>query len=351
MMTVMGMTPRTDPSRNTREVVIMRRRSVQIATFAVTAALGALVATLAWAQTPQPSAEATSGVPQSAPATRAPLAAQPATRTYDLDFTLPTAGKSGCLVCHGDPNLIQVGVEETATIFVDGEAMNASAHTLDVPCTGCHIDFASTAPHDQAVQGQDWISSAKLACKNCHQEAFSEYSNGSHSLAGKPGETATETARARVAAGLPEQVPLCGDCHGSHEMPAPDDVAGQQALHLSGLTMCGQCHEDDADSYNDYYHGRAYRQGVLDAPACWDCHGYHMILPSSDRASLTHPNNLSVTCGREGCHDGAIDDAFLEYAELIHGDEELREANPVQSTVGRVRSAIGGLFGSLTSVF
>ena len=274
----------------------------------------------------------------------------PGARVYDLDFTLPTAGKSGCLVCHGDPNLAKVGAETTSSIFVDVALLQESAHEKDTPCTGCHLNFAYTAPHVKAEGTEDWISAARLACKNCHTDAFSEYANGSHSLASQPGKTATETVAARVAAGKPERVPLCGDCHGGHAIPAADDVSGQRVLHLSGARMCGPCHEREADSYNDYYHGRAYKRGSLDAPSCWDCHGYHKILPSSDRLSPTHPNQLSLTCGQTGCHDGA-DETFIEYAELVHGDRAIREANPLLSVVQGAKDAVAGVFGAITSLF
>ncbi len=38
---------------------------------------------------------------------------------YDLSFTLPTAGKSGCMVCHADQNLGRV---EGSTWVEDGLA-------------------------------------------------------------------------------------------------------------------------------------------------------------------------------------------------------------------------------------
>lgn len=312
--------------------------------------LAAKATTVAASTAATSSVASTSSVVATAPVTKSATGSVTASRTYDLDFTLPTAGKSGCLVCHGDPNLAKVGAETTSSIFVDVALLQESAHAKDTPCTGCHLNFAYSSPHVQADGTEDWISAARLACKNCHTEAFSEYANGAHSLAGKPGKTATETAAARVAAGKPERVPLCGDCHGGHTIAAADDRAGQRALHLSGNAMCGPCHERESDSYDDYYHGRAYRRGSFDAPSCWDCHGYHKILPSSDRLSPVHPNQLSLTCGQSGCHDGA-DEAFIEYAELVHGDGDIRRANPLISAVQGAKDAVAGVFGAISSLF
>ena len=36
----------------------------------------------------------------------------------------------------------------------------------DTPCTGCHLDFAYTAPHKQVDSGDEWQLAAKSACKN-----------------------------------------------------------------------------------------------------------------------------------------------------------------------------------------
>lgn len=329
------------------------RRHLAIAAWVLTASLAAAwpgAALAAKATAAATSTPATASATATAPAAKSTTRSVTASRTYDLDFTLPTAGKSGCLVCHGDPNLAKVGGETTSSIFVDVALLQESAHAKDTPCTGCHLNFAYTAPHEQAAGTEDWISAARLACKNCHNEAFSEYANGAHSLAGQPGQTATETVAARVAAGKPERVPLCGDCHGGHVIAAADDVSGQRALHLSGVRMCGPCHEREADTYDDYYHGRAYKRGSLDAPSCWDCHGFHKILPSSDRLSPTHPNQLSLTCGQTGCHDGA-DETFIEYAELVHGDGEIRAANPLISVVQGAKDAVAGVFGVITSLF
>lgn len=280
------------------------------------------------------------------PVSAAATASAAATRTYDLDFTLPTAGKSGCLVCHGDPNLAKIGVETTSSIYVDVARLQKSAHAEDTPCTGCHLDFAYTSPHKQIEGGDDWAAAAKLACKNCHKDAFSAYANGMHSPAGKPGQTPDETVKARVAAGKPANVPLCGDCHGGHTIPSMDDTPAMTAQHLTGYDMCGTCHIEAAASYSDYYHGAAYRRGSLDAPSCWDCHGYHEILAVDDRRSPVHPSRLAETCGQAGCHDN-VDEQFLEYAKLIHGHDALRDANPVFSltrdTIGRAVETLRSL--------
>ncbi len=252
---------------------------------------------------------------------------------YDVDFTLPTAAKAGCLVCHGDENLIRLREDRLVSYYVDAAELEAGPHAA-VQCAGCHIDFAFTAPHTTA--SQDWRREAGSACKNCHQDQNFEVGQGVHRIEvngngnGVPGPDAAEK-------------PICSSCHGAHDIVEIDDE-GRAALHANGWEVCGRCHEDYWESYNDYYHGRAYKRGAEDAPACWDCHGWHDIRPSSDRDSMVHETRLTETCTAPGCHtDPNVD--YVAYAELIHGQRDVLEANPLYSLFQRVRSAIAGIFG------
>jgi hypothetical protein len=256
---------------------------------------------------------------------------------YDLNFTLPTAGKSGCMVCHADENLGRLQGDQFVSYWVDGAVLDRSAHAT-IMCTGCHLDFAYKAPHN--IEQADWVTTAKLACKNCHQEQWEAYSAGVHSIATQPGDELSEADR---------DMPLCGDCHGSHDiMMLTDDAAGQAELHARGFEVCGECHQDYWDNYADYYHGAAYTRGANDAPACWQCHSYHDIRPSDDRTSALHEDNLVETCGR--CH-GDIDERYVGYAGIIHRQQETYAANPVYDLIQNTRASIGRFFGTIGSWF
>ena len=256
---------------------------------------------------------------------------------YDMDFTLPTAGKSGCMVCHADENLIRLKGDNFVTYWVDPKTLDSSAHNA-IMCTGCHVDFAFKAPHN--INQTDWRATAKLSCKNCHETQFEAYGKGAHSITVRPGEKVDPAA---------PQKPLCGDCHGAHAIQTlTDNPKGQAAMHLDGWEVCGRCHSKEWNSYADYYHGAAYRRGAIDAPACWDCHGSHEMLPSSDRKSMTHPNNLEETCGK--CHDG-VSAEYVQYAGLVHKKAEVLDSNPVYSFIQQTKEAVTGLFGSLKALF
>lgn len=310
-------------------------------TFRFTLVLVALVAVVALPGTAL-AATATTATPV------APKAAKPATPTYDLDWTLPTAGKSGCNVCHGDPALVRIRDGRTVSLFVDTAELQGSAHK-NVPCTSCHVDFAYKTPHNTIVKnGEEWRAVAKLSCKNCHKEAFSLFSTGAHSPAGQPGETSSTIGGPDSSApGKPR--PLCGDCHGGHAIPSKEDTAGKEAVQASAMTMCGRCHVESSENYRDYYHGAPYQEGATDAPACWQCHETHQVLPADDRRSAVNENNLPDTC--TACHAGEVDEKFLEYVPLIHNAEELRQENPLYAAVASVRNAVRSAFDSIGSLF
>ncbi len=334
-------------------------RSVRLRTIVTGIALGVALVVPSTALAAEASKAATGAVSTEATATSGKG------RTYDLDFTLPTEGKSGCQVCHADPNLVKPSGEATNSIYVSPEAMAETAHK-DTPCSGCHIDFAYKTPHQNVQDGSDWRTVAASACKNCHDNIYSQIAMGAHSPATKPGEDESATVDARRKAGKPEEVPTCGDCHGSHDIDFLDverfetsgtaeAVAaakeGRAKLHARGMEMCGQCHEDYAESYQDYYHGAAYQEGAADAPACWDCHGAHEMLPASDRQSPVNEANLATTCGKAGCHTNVEDEQFVEYAKLIHGKGEALEANVLWSFYDAARSQIAGMIDAVASWF
>jgi len=91
-----------------------------------------------------------------------PPGAKVATATYNLDWTIGVSGKSGCLVCHGDRNLVRIVNGRVTSLFVDTTIIDASAHAQTL-CTDCHVDFAYKTPHPTTVAGEEWRTIAKCA--------------------------------------------------------------------------------------------------------------------------------------------------------------------------------------------
>jgi len=312
------------PSRIERRTLIA---GALVALAIVIVALSAAIAT-AEESTTIISAPVAPGTPGASTVVTVPaMPAAPASGTvsaqggYALDFTLPTFGKSGCLVCHGDANLVVAKGDATQSFWIDEQAYLMSAHK-DVVCTGCHIDFGYSSPHTAA--SGDWRAVAKQSCKNCHQDQYQQWSLSAHA----PSPVALGQADPRAAS-----KPLCGDCHGSHYMPVlKNNPKGKAEVHAQAQQMCGRdgCHADYWANFNDYYHGAAYKKGADDAPACWTCHGTHAILKSSDRTAPMNTANLGGenACGTKGCHQGA-GPAYASYAPMIHGRDKIVSANPL----------------------
>ncbi|GMV91625.1 MAG: hypothetical protein AMXMBFR82_14030 [Candidatus Hydrogenedentota bacterium] len=64
---------------------------------------------------------------------------------------------------------------------------------------------------------------------------------------------------------------------------------------------CGTCHAVETEVYMGSLHGQSVQNNDPLAPFCYDCHGYHDILPLDDPDSRTNPINIPQMCGN--CHD------------------------------------------------
>lgn len=229
---------------------------------------------------------------------------------------------NGCLVCHGDPKLVKIEKgKKPRSLYVDPKEIAGSVHK-DVACSDCHLNFGFR--QHAGVRG-DSLKIAKFACGKCHthKKQDEEYVKGAH---GSVKKTAAEQ-KAR---------PGCGDCHGSHDIgyiskPGPYRLKFQRSAKL----VCGKagCHLKDWNSYNDYYHGAAYKEGAVDSPTCWDCHDYHAIYPKEDARSWIAPKVASKTCGR--CHESS-GGASLTYGKLIHGTVKVGILDSAERALGPV---------------
>jgi hypothetical protein len=212
--------------------------------------------------------------------------------------------------------------------------IDESAHR-DLTCPQCHVDFAyADVPKATPV----WSVNAGLSCAQagCHgsddpateknEDQLTAYAASIHGTAVDGGDLTSAT---------------CGSCHGGHDIQRLDTDAAKRDLQASGEAMCASCHEERWDNYDDSYHGAAYKEGAEDAPACWDCHPAHAVLPSADPASSTNDVNLPKTCAGDvsdgiGCHQhaDATEDFVKSSADMIHGQSETRRTNPVLDILG-----------------
>jgi 5-methylcytosine-specific restriction endonuclease McrA len=92
---------------------------------------------------------------------------------------------------------------------------------------------------------------------------------------------------------------------------------------------CGECHPDKFRTYHDTFHAQVSALGYMETAHCWDCHGFHDILPATDAKSSIAPANLITTCGK--CHSG-VTASFVSYQP--HADKHKRDAYPALWATG-----------------
>ena len=242
----------------------------------------------------------------------------------DINWTPPYPGYKydpgdGCLACHGSETLVKTAGGSPKSFQVTG--VMDSAHQ-DITCQECHIDYQY---EDAPAPTKLWNINAGIACSRCkdHKEANTAYQPSIHAAEINKGNYKSAT---------------CASCHGGHYIQRLDTEAAQSLLHASAYRVCARCHRKEYASYDDYYHGAAYKRGAPDAPACWQCHESHKVLPASDPESSVYPKNLGATCGQEGCHRRSDEDFAAAAGQLIHQKPTAVEQNPLRRLLSSVRA-------------
>ena len=241
----------------------------------------------------------------------------------DINWVPPTGyyydAGDGCNACHGSDTLFKTAGGAAKSFQVTG--VDQSAHR-DISCQQCHIDYAY---EDKISPSKLWNINAGIACSTCkdHKEANDEYQKSIHAEEINNGNYKSAT---------------CASCHGGHYIYRLDTEAAQSLMHSSAYRVCARCHKEQYATYNDYYHGAAYKRGAPDAPACWQCHESHKVLPASDPESSVYPKNLGDTCGQEGCHRRSDEDFAAAAGQLIHQKNTAVEQNALRRLLSSVRA-------------
>ncbi len=205
-----------------------------------------------------------------------------------LSWVLPAAAQETaadaneeCLTCHGDESLsMTLESGEEASLFMKRELLEGSVHK-NLRCTDCHAGL-DQVPHPERHYKnlQQFRTSFGEACKNCHFENYTKTLDSVHYRL---------QARGDVFA------PTCVKCHGSHDITHP----AQPRSRIS--QTCATCHRTISEAYAKSVHGRAlFEEQNKDVPVCTDCHRSHDITGPEDRAWLM---NTPLLCGK--CHANA----------------------------------------------
>jgi cytochrome b subunit of formate dehydrogenase len=206
--------------------------------------------------------------------------------------------KVGCVECHRslwDAALQQNKTGEFARLGVvvkQIESYMRSVHArpniedqsrTNATCYDCHNAHYVTPIHN--VVGAHSRLAIPEICGRCHTEELADYKTSVH------GQELTGRGNTFAA--------VCTDCHTTHEIESPDVASIRVAITRN----CGNCHEEELESYLGTYHGQVSTLGYAYTAKCFDCHGNHDIKRVSNEASLVHPDNRIETCRK--CHEDA----------------------------------------------
>jgi len=159
-----------------------------------------------------------------------------------------------------------------------------NGETKPASCADCHGSH-SIVPSSDPTSTLSRLNTA-TTCSKCHSENASDYHISSHGAA--------------IAAGN-AKAPNCTDCHTAvSHLTAPLSL---RDFNLQMVTTCTKCHEKQAPSYRDTFHGQATALDFKLAATCADCHTPHKNLPPSNPLSSVHKDNLVQTCSK--CHANA----------------------------------------------
>jgi predicted CXXCH cytochrome family protein len=187
----------------------------------------------------------------------------------------------GCLRCHGDEKLtVKLESDESAPLFMKRELLAGSVHN-SLHCTDCHAGM-DQLPHPERHYKNlaQFRGSFGEACKTCHFENYTKTLDSVHYAL---------QARGDVFA------PTCVKCHGSHDIARP----AQPRSRIS--QTCATCHQRISEAYAKSVHGKALLvDHNPDVPICTDCHRSHDIADPKNRAWLMNTPSL---CGK--CHADA----------------------------------------------
>jgi cytochrome b subunit of formate dehydrogenase len=178
---------------------------------------------------------------------------------------------------------------------IHGKGLLQSGLLVTATCTNCHTTHRVLPPSDSASSvHHDNITET---CGSCHDGIEQEFRRSIHF----PG-----AERAVGPDGEPREYPTCEDCHSAHTISRTD----RGDFRLNMMNQCGRCHEEEATTFFDTYHGKVSRLGDAGAAKCSDCHGTHNIHSPVEPSSTLSRRNIVATCSQ--CHDG-VSERFTGY--------------------------------------
>jgi predicted CXXCH cytochrome family protein len=212
-----------------------------------------------------------------------------------------------CQSCHANPDLsITLQNGERLSLYVSPSDLDQSVHAqLGFECQACHTGIQSFPHPEIDYSSRRELSEAYyLACQKCHSVNFAKAQDSIHAQVARQGNP---------------NAPICIDCHGAHDVQAPNVPRSRIS------ETCSQCHTGIFDQYRQSIHGTALLESQNpDVPVCTDCHGVHNI---QDPRTAQFRVQTPELCA--GCHAneqlmskyGLSADVYSIYTTSWHGVE------------------------------
>ena len=185
-----------------------------------------------------------------------------------------------CLSCHANANLsLTLSNKENLSLYLSPSMVESSVHFKQgIECIACHTDISSYPHPKLSISSKRELSrSYYLSCKKCHSINYEKTKDSIHEQIAEQGNP---------------MAPICTDCHGAH------DTKPVEAPKTTISFTCKQCHGDIYNEYKDSIHGYALiKTDNQDVPVCTDCHGVHNI---DDPRTVKFHNETPELCA--GCH-------------------------------------------------
>lgn len=241
-----------------------------------------------------------------------------------------------CATCHGGHKILPVSDVNSPQHRLNSISMCAECHETHMKETPAgyeprsHIEAYMHSAHGKAISQSGLV--AAPTCSDCHSAhavhpvSDPESPVSRHNVYETCGgchvgvlNTYVRSTHGRKAREGDDAAPVCTDCHTSHEIIQPDEVA----FKLASSDRCGHCHEERIEHYHETFHGKALALGRPNVAACHDCHGHHDIVAVDNPRSRLFGEEKLKTC--QQCHPTATQN-FTGY--IAHADHTNRKLYP-----------------------
>lgn len=234
-----------------------------------------------------------------------------------------------CNFCHSSERHSKENLAHGMIMVIGEEETEAN-------CTHCHIYHWNLPGLDN-----DAIKHRRTECVNCHADKNREYNKSIHGIAHAQGISEAPTCtdchgevdiKKTSEQFTPEGViELCSSCHTDRN-----------------LMLKFQINPYVVEGYKDTYHGKMFEMGNvgMEFAVCTNCHGSHDILAPDDSLSTVNREHIVKTCKQ--CHPRA-NDRFVSYlvhpkkpteADLAYGRELAAEDTALAGQIKRTRIGI-----------